>query len=137
MLVRFDPFQPMAPAARSIPMSAVRRGDTFHVWFDLPGLAADQVDVTVEDRWLTVSAERPWHPQDGEQWLAVERPVGTFRRRLRLGDDLDVERLEAGLTDGVLEIRIPVAEAAKPRKIHLGGAAATNGHRTAIDATSG
>ena len=129
MLVRFDPFQPITAggSSRSIPMSAVRRGDTFHVWFDLPGFTADQVDVTVDKRWLVVTAERTWERQEGEQWLATERPVGTFRRQLRLGDDLDIDRLEADLADGVLELRIPVAEQAKPRKIHLGGAS-SNGH---------
>jgi len=134
MLVRFDPFQPIASATRSIPMSAVRRGEMFHVWFDLPGFGAEQVDVTVDKRWLTVTAERTMERQEGEQWIATERPVGTFRRQLRLGDDLDVERLEADLHDGVLEIRVPIAEAAKPRRIHLGGGAAvTNGHREAIE----
>ena len=122
MRVRFEPFRPVAADTRSIPMSAVRRGDTFHVWFDLPGFSADQVDVTVDKRWLVVTAERTWERQEGEQWLASERPSGTFRRQLRLGEDRDVERLEADLVDGVLELRIPVAEASKPRKIHLGGA---------------
>jgi HSP20 family protein len=129
MILRFDPFrdldrmwesvaQPTTP--RSFPMNAVRRGDALHVTFDLPGFTADQVDLTVERNQLTLVAERHWEQQDGEEWLVAERPSGTFRRQLMLGENLDTERLEASFHDGVLEITIPVAEAAKPRKIELG-----------------
>jgi HSP20 family protein len=130
MLVRFDPFRELdrmwesvsAPTApRSFPMNAVRRGDALHVTFDLPGFTADQVDLTVERNQLTLTAERRWEKQEGEEWLVAERPAGTFRRQLLLGENLDTDRLEATFHDGVLEITIPVAEAAKPRKIELGG----------------
>jgi HSP20 family protein len=127
MLVRFDPFRELdrawearnAPTPRSFPMNVVRRGDTVHVTFDLPGFRADQVDLTVERNQLTLTAERRWEKQDGEEWLVAERPAGTFRRELLLGENLDAERLEARFADGVLELTIPVAEAAKPRKINL------------------
>jgi HSP20 family protein len=129
MLVRFDPFRELdrmwetatATAPRSFPMNAVRRGDALHVTFDLPGFTADQVDLTVERNQLTLTAERSWEPQEGEEWLVAERPAGTFRRQIILGDNLDTDRLEASFHDGVLEVTIPVAEAAKPRKIELGG----------------
>ena len=144
MLVRFDPFRELdrmwesvsAPSQpRSFPMNAVRRGEALHVTFDLPGFTADQVDLTVERNQLTLTAERRWEKQEGEEWLVAERPSGTFRRQLLLGENLDTERLEASFHDGVLEITIPVAEAAKPRKIELG----TNGggHKAeAIEASS-
>jgi HSP20 family protein len=141
MLVRFDPFRELdrvwesmsAPTPRSFPMNVVRRGDTVNVTFDLPGFTADQVDLTVERNQLTLTAERRWEKQEGEEWLVAERPSGTFRRELLLGENLDTDHLEATFHDGVLEITIPVAEAAKPRKIALGG----NGQQAeAIEASS-
>jgi HSP20 family protein len=128
MLVRFDPFRELdrvwesmsAPTPRSFPMNVVRRGDTVNVTFDLPGFTAEQVDLTVERNQLTLTAERRWEKQEGEEWLVAERPAGTFRRELLLGENLDADHLEATFHDGVLEITIPVAEAAKPRKITLG-----------------
>jgi HSP20 family protein len=141
MLVRFDPFRELdrmwetatATAPRSFPMNAVRRGDALHVTFDLPGFTADQVDLTVERNQLTLTAERRWEKKEGEEWLVAERPSGTFRRELLLGENLDTDHLEATFHDGVLEITIPVAEAAKPRKIALGG----NGQQAeAIEASS-
>ena len=142
MLVRFDPFRELdrvwetaaAPAPRSFPMNAVRRGDALHVTFDLPGFTAEQVDLTVERNQLTLTAERRWEPQDGEEWLVAERPSGTFRRQILLGENLDTDRLEARFHAGVLEVTIPVAEAAKPRKIELAGNG--EGKAEAIDATS-
>jgi HSP20 family protein len=116
MLVRFP-----APVSRSMtfPMNAVRRGDAVHLSFDLPGFQAHEVDLTVERNQLTLSAERRWEQHDGDEWLVAERPAGSFRRQLTLGETLDTDRLEATFLDGVLEITIPVAEAAKPRKIEL------------------
>lgn len=127
MLVRFDPFRELdrvwetatAPAPRSFPMNAVRRGDALYVTFDLPGFTADQVELTAERNQLTITAERRWEKQDGEEWLVAERPTGTFRRQILLGENLDTDRLQAAFRDGVLELTIPVAEAAKPRKIQV------------------
>ena len=127
MLVRFDPFRELdrvwetmsAPTPRSFPMNVVRRGDAVHITFDLPGFRADQVDLTVERNQLTLTAERHWEKHEGEEWLVAERPAGTFRRELLLGENLDTDRLEATFADGVLSVTIPVAEAAKPRKIAL------------------
>lgn len=141
MLVRFDPFRELdrvwesmgTTAPRSFPMNAVRRGDALHLSFDLPGFSAEQVDLTVERNQLTITAERRWEKQDGEQWLVAERPSGTFRREVLLGENLDADRLEASFHDGILEITVPVAEAAKPRKIQL----TANGSKPeAIEATS-
>jgi HSP20 family protein len=81
---------------------------------------------------LTVSAERDWQREEGDQVYLTERPRGMFRRQVHLGESLDAERVEAQFTDGVLTLRIPVAEVAKPRKISIG----TSGGQSAIDATS-
>jgi len=70
---------------------------------------------------LTVRAERQaMHAEDADLQTA-ERPRGVFSRQLFLGDTLDTDRIEAGYDAGVLTLRIPVAEKAKPRKIEIGG----------------
>ena len=74
----------------------------------------------VERNVLTIAAERNWQPQDGDQAYFGERYRGSFRRQIQLGDGLDLQALEADLHDGVLTIRIPVAEQAKPRKVEIG-----------------
>jgi HSP20 family protein len=106
-----------------MPMDAWREGDTFVLEFDLPGVAKETIDLDVERNVLTVRAERVARNGDWEM-LASERPRGLFSRQLVLGDNLDLDNIEAGYADGVLRLRIPVAEKAKPRKIEvaLGGA---------------
>jgi len=99
-------------------MDAWREGDTFILEFDLPGAARDSIDLDIERNVLTVRAERSTRTTDWER-LASERPTGQFSRQLVLGDNLDLERIEASYTDGVLRLAIPVAEKAKPRKIEI------------------
>lgn len=112
-----------------MPMDAWREGDTFVVEFDLPGVSKDSIDLDVERNVLTVRAERVARNGDWEM-LASERPRGAFSRQLVLGDNLDLERIEAAYDAGVLRLSIPVAERAKPRKIQIGGASES----TAIEA---
>lgn len=108
------------PAA--MPMDAWREGDRFVVEFDLPGVTPDSIDLDVERNVLTVRAERVARNGDWEM-LAAERARGTFTRQLVLGDNLDLDRIEAAYDAGVLRLVIPVAERAKPRKIEVAGAA--------------
>ena len=112
-----------------MPMDAYKRGNDVWVHLDLPGVAADSLDIDIERNVLTVSAQRSWQREDGDQMYLAERHRGTFRRQVHLGDGLDAERIEADYHDGVLTLRIPVAEVAQPRKIDQ--------HRLAgIDASS-
>jgi HSP20 family protein len=101
-----------------MPMDAWREGDTFVVEFDLPGVQPETLDIDVERNVLTVKAERTRRNGDWEL-LAAERPSGLFSRQLVLGDNLDLDKVEAGYHDGVLRLRIPVAERAKPRKVEV------------------
>jgi HSP20 family protein len=129
MLMRTDPFReldrfvqqvtgtPTRPAA--MPIDAYRDGDRFVVEFDLPGVAADTIDLTVEKNVLTVHATRSRPDREGREMLIAERPSGTFSRQLFLGETLDAERVEARYDDGVLRVTIPVAERAKPRKVSV------------------
>jgi HSP20 family protein len=131
MLMRFDPFRDLdrltqqlwntGPAAsqRSVPMDAYRRGDRFIVHFDLPGVDPGQIELTVEKNVLTVKAERRWERREGDEPVATERLQGTYTRQLFLGETLDADHVEAAYEQGVLTLTIPVAEAAKPRKVEV------------------
>jgi HSP20 family protein len=110
-----------------MPMDAWREGDAFVLEFDLPGIAKESIDLDVERNVLTVRAERISRNGDWEM-LATERPKGLFSRQLVLGDNLDLERIDAAYADGVLRLTIPVAEKAKPRKIEV----RTNDQDTAV-----
>jgi HSP20 family protein len=129
MLMQFDPFrefdrlaEQLAAGARTprpFPMDAYRRGDEFVVCFDLPGMDPGTIDLTVEQNVLTIKAERRFERREGDEVIAAERPHGAFTRQLFLGDTLDAERLQATYDTGVLTLRTPVAEAAKPRKMPI------------------
>jgi HSP20 family protein len=143
MLMRTDPFRdldrlaqqvlgtPARPAA--MPIDAYRAGDEFVVQFDLPGVDASSIDLTVEKNVLTVHAERRRATAEGVEMLVGERPQGTFSRQLFLGEALDTERIDASYADGVLTLKLPVAEKAKPRRVPINVSA---GEQTAIDANS-
>jgi HSP20 family protein len=130
MLMRTDPFreldrvaqQVLGTAARpaAMPIDAYRKGDEFVALFDLPGLDADSINLTVERNVLTVHAERHRPDADDVELLIGERPHGTFSRQLFLAETLDTERIAADYTDGVLRLRIPVKEQAKPRRVDIG-----------------
>jgi HSP20 family protein len=101
-----------------MPMDAWREGDVFVLEFDLPGVSKESIDLDVERNVLTVRAERVGGNGDWEM-LATERPRGLFSRQLVLGDNLDLEHIDAAYSDGVLRLKVPVAEKAKPRKIEI------------------
>ncbi|HEX6247014.1 MAG TPA: Hsp20/alpha crystallin family protein [Nocardioidaceae bacterium] len=134
MLMRTDPFRELDRLAQQLagngtgtwsrpsamPMDAYRAGDELVVMFDLPGVTPDAIDVDVERNVLTVKAERrpTVHDEDVEMQVA-ERPLGVFSRQLFLGENLDTDKIHAEYEAGVLSLRIPVAEQAKPRKIEV------------------
>lgn len=133
MLMRTDPFRELdrltqqmlgttgtwsRPAA--VPMDAYREGDAYVIMMDLPGVSPDAIDIDVERNMLTVKTERrPVAKGDDVQMELSERPLGVFSRQLMLADTLDTEKISADYTAGVLTLRIPIAERAKPRKITI------------------
>ena len=131
MLMRTDPFreldritqQVFGPAGRpsAMAMDAYRSGDDFFVHFDLPGIDPETIELDVERNVLNVRAERRSPAPEGAELLVAERPTGTFTRQLFLGDTLDTEHIDASYEAGVLTLRIPVAEQAKPRRIPISG----------------
>ncbi|MFF6998454.1 Hsp20/alpha crystallin family protein [Streptomyces sp. NPDC008313] len=130
MLMRTDPFrdldrltQQVFGSARpaSMQMDAYRAGDDFVVHFDIPGIDPETIELDVERNVLNVRAERRSPAPEGADVIVAERPTGTFTRQLFLGDTLDTERIDASYDAGVLTLRIPVAEQAKPRRIQITG----------------
>ncbi|MEU6676713.1 Hsp20/alpha crystallin family protein [Streptomyces sp. NPDC046853] len=135
MLMRTDPFREMDRIFQQLsgttgtwskpsvmPMDAYRDGDTYVLAFDLPGVKSEAIDIDVERNMLTVKAERrPAAKGDTVQMELSERPLGVFSRQVVLADTLDTERIEAHCDAGVLTLRIPIAERAKPRKITVSG----------------
>ena len=124
MLMRTDPFRDLdrltqqvfgtATRPAAMPIDAYRRGEEFIVELDLPGVQPDSIDLTIEKNVLTVHAERRRDDTEGVELLVGERPHGTFSRQLFLGDTLDTDAIQADYVDGVLTLRLPVAEKAKP-----------------------
>ncbi|MFI8003103.1 Hsp20/alpha crystallin family protein [Streptomyces sp. NPDC086010] len=134
MLMRTDPFREMDRIVQQLsgtsgtwskpsvmPMDAYREGDDYVIAFDLPGVSTEAIDVDVERNMLTVKAERrPVAKADTVKVELSERPLGVFSRQIVLADSLDTERIHADYDAGVLTLRIPIAERAKPRKIAVG-----------------
>jgi HSP20 family protein len=141
MATYWDPFQEMdrlfgslaanTRNAPTMPMDLFREGDHFVLAVDLPGIDPGSIDVSCEDRTLTIRAERT--PRSGEgQWLLRERTSGTIARQVALGRGLALDKISASYADGVLTLTIPVAEEAKPRRIEVSHAGSSE--PTAIEA---
>jgi HSP20 family protein len=134
MLMRTDPFRELDRLTQQffgangtqarpavMPMDAYRTGDDYVVQFDLPGVSPESIDLDVERNVLTVRAERRASGDGNAEYQVNERPRGVFSRQLFLGEALDVDSIQASYENGVLTLRIPVAEQAKPRKIEISG----------------
>lgn len=106
--------------APAMPMDTIRRDNEVLLRFDLPGVAPDQIEVTVDKGVLSVSATREESKAENDEHVVRERYYGSVTRRVRLSDNLDSDQIEASNENGVLEIRIPVREEAQPRKITIG-----------------
>ena len=106
-----------------MPMDLYRKGDSFTVKIDLPGVDPSTIDIDVDDRTLTVRAERVAETVDSSDdksgWVSRERSFGTYARQISLGRGLDTSRIEANYTNGVLTLTIPIAEEARPRKVSV------------------
>jgi HSP20 family protein len=102
-----------------MPMDAIRRQDDVVLRFDLPGVEADSIDLTVDQGVLTVSARRKEEYAEDDRLVARERPMGSFTRRVYLSEHLDADAISAAYENGVLAVRIPLIEKAKPRKIKI------------------
>ncbi|HET8615425.1 MAG TPA: Hsp20/alpha crystallin family protein [Actinomycetales bacterium] len=108
---------------RWMPMDLFRAGDHYVVNVDLPGVDPGSIDLDVDGTMLTIRASRTVSSDESAKWLVQERPSGNFVRQIGLGEGLDVAKIDATYTNGVLCLTIPIAEQAKPRKIEVRAAA--------------
>ncbi|MFF1787752.1 Hsp20/alpha crystallin family protein [Kitasatospora sp. NPDC058243] len=115
------PPQPVGTVSQpaGMPLVAYRDGEVFVLCLDLPGIDPQTVDLNVERNVLTVRAERASGLPQGAQVLADERVLGRFSRQVLLSDALDTDRIEADYDQGVLSVRVPIGEKARPRKITI------------------
>jgi HSP20 family protein len=132
LLTSFDPFAEFDRVSRrafgagrwtavrpAMPMDVIRGKDDVQLRFDLPGVDAESIDVTVDRGVLTVRAQRTEETAEDEKLITRERVTGSFTRRLYLGDTLDSDKIEAAFADGVLTVRLPLLETAQPRKVEI------------------
>lgn len=128
MLRFMDPFDEMDRMLNSfggrsrggiMPLDAFEQDGVYTLRFDVPGVDPEAVDLTVEGQMLTVTAERPVEETEGATWLLRERPAGTHRREVHLGERLDTGKVDANYDNGVLTVTIPMREEAKPHKVSI------------------
>ncbi|MFF3596792.1 Hsp20/alpha crystallin family protein [Kitasatospora indigofera] len=133
MLLRTDPFRELDRLTQQflnttgtwsrptpMPLDAYRAGDEYVICLDLPGVDPEAIDIDVERNMVTVKAERrPRQEGEGIKWELSERPLGVFSRQVMLSDTLDPAGITADYDAGVLTLKIPVAEKAKPRKVEI------------------
>ena len=122
-----DPLERDVESAReswSIPMDVSRNEQQLTVNASLPGFAADDVHVSISpDRVLSVKASRESEvTREGEEYLMRERRMGSFSRAVRLPSDLNLDDAAVGLENGVLTVKVPVAESAQTRHLQISSA---------------
>ena len=105
--------------SRALPLDVVRHEDDVTLRLDVPGIDPESIEVTVDRGILSVSVKRQEERTENDKFFVRERSMGTFTRRLRLPETLNADAVEASYANGVLEVRIPVLEQAKPRKIEV------------------
>ena len=122
-LTTFDPFARLTRQAFGqatvMPLDGVRRDGDVLLRFDVPGIDPDSIEVTVDRGVLTVSVKRQEERVENDKFFVRERTMGTFTRRLYLSKNLNADAVEAAYNNGILEVRIPVLEQAKPRKVEV------------------
>ena len=122
-LTTYDPFARLTRhafgQATVMPLDGVRRDGDVLLRFDVPGIDPESIEVTVDRGVLSVSVKRAEERAENDKFFVRERTMGTFTRRLYLSKNLNADAVEAAYSNGVLEVRIPVLEQAKPRKVEV------------------
>lgn len=149
MFIRHDPFEELdrfnqqvlrtlgggSQSRTLMAMDASRDEDEVVLESDLPGVAPDAIDLTVERDTITVQATRGRGEGGRDAYLVAERPQGEFRRQVMLGDTVDLERMEARYDQGVLTVRVPARKDAKPRRVNVASGSA-EGEAAPIEAST-
>jgi HSP20 family protein len=107
-----------------LPMDVIRREDELIVTVDLPGVPSDGITIDLENHVLTISAERHATYGENDTVLVQERFDGALSRRIRVPDWVDSDNVSASHVDGVLTVRLPLADRAKPRRIAVSATSA-------------
>ncbi len=94
-------------------------GDNLYAEAELPGVSGESLDITVVGDELTIKGERNAPNEEGVTFHRRERGAGSFSRSLRLPVEVDANRVEAALNNGVLLVTLPKSEAAKPKKVQV------------------
>jgi HSP20 family protein len=129
----FRPFQvgSIAFDGAGIPLDVTTDADALTVEASLPGITPEDVDITVENGTLTISATtQDARKGDEGSYLVQEIRRGTFSRSITLPNGLEPDKAEATFEHGLLRLRIPKAEQMKPRQIKISPVTESNGHRT-------
>ncbi len=106
----------------ALPLDVVRNENDVTLRLDVPGIDPkdpESIEVTVDRGILSVTVKRHEERTGTDKFFVRERRMGTFTRRMRLPENLNADAVQASYDKGVLEVRIPVLEQAKPRKIEV------------------
>ena len=109
---------PTASGALFLPIDVYSDDDAVVVLASLPGLKAEDVDIVLQGDTVTIQGEAQ-PPAGNVQWAVQERPYGKFSRSLTLNVPVDMAKAEAEFENGILTLRLPKAESAKPRQIQV------------------
>jgi HSP20 family protein len=111
----FDDVRKFAPA-----IDIEEHDDKFEVLAELPGVDMKDIDITVNNNMLTISGEkRESKDKKDDKYSYTERYYGSFRRDLTLPDHIDVDKIDAQVSGGILKISLPKTEKAAPKKISV------------------
>ena len=105
-----------------VPVIDLHENDnSYTVKAEIPGVKKEDIDVTVQDGVLTINAESRYEHEDKQDGRVIrqERRFGKYVRSIRLGKDVDEEKVKANYKDGVLELELPKVEEVKPKKISV------------------
>ena len=119
----FDRSYPYGPAftltSNSPRTNLLEKGDLFEVQAEVPGISKDDLNIKIQGNYLEISGKRTVDAPDGYKVHRNERGGSTFSRSFTLPDDVDADKVEATLKHGILYLRLPKSETAKPRQITI------------------
>jgi HSP20 family protein len=128
-LVRWDPFQEFTVFNRPVdrtfgswapPVDVFEQNENLVIRAEIPGVSKDDLDVKIENGVLTLSGERKTGSElETATTYRRERVHGSFTRSFKLPTTVDASKIDASYRDGVLEVTVPKAEAAKPKKVEI------------------
>ena len=109
------------PALAQLPLNVYEMNDALHVEALLPGISQEDVNIAIDRGVLTIGAKRHDARQESQRWHVNEFGAGEFTRALSLPYPVNADQVTAQFSNGVLNLTLPKAESAKPRRIQIGG----------------